>query len=111
YADDWQWLWRAQFFPWAQNYSILPAIAYNDRPVGAILITLMYVTCGLDHHCFQVILLLIHAANSILLYAIATRYTARLPALLASLLAATWFSTLIAVGWTAAIFDLFGATL
>jgi glycosyltransferase involved in cell wall biosynthesis len=111
YNDDWQWLWRSEFFPWSGGFSILPAAAYNDRPVGAVLFKLMYEAFGLDHQRFQFALVFLHALNCVLLYAIAARYTGPAGALIAALLAATWFSSLIAVGWPAAIFDLFGATL
>src|SRR5438105_4264924 len=38
YADDWQWLWRAEFLPLAQHFGILPVMVYNDRPIGVMLI-------------------------------------------------------------------------
>jgi glycosyltransferase involved in cell wall biosynthesis len=111
YNDDWQWLWRSEFFPWSGGFSILPEAAYNDRPIGAVVFKLMYEAFGLDHQRFQLALLFLHALNCVLVYAVAVRMVGRAGALLAALLAATWFSSLIAVGWPAAIFDLLGATL
>jgi len=111
FADDWHWLWRAEFLSWSGNFSFLPTAAYNDRPIGAVAVKLMYEAFGLDHSRFQHVLIFVHALNCVLLYAITVRYSGRVGALLASLLAATWFSALAAVGWLAAIFDLLGATL
>ena len=112
YADDWQWLARAEFFPWSDAFHrILPGAAYNDRPVGAAVVKALYGLFGLNHRAFQIAQLSLHAINCTLLYAIATRYIGRSGALLAALLAAVWFSANAAVGWVAAIFDLAGATL
>ncbi len=111
FADDWNWLWRAEFLPWGGTFSFLPTAAYNDRPIGAVVVKVMYETFGLDRHRFQHALIFLHALNCVLLYVITVRYMGRVGALLASLLAATWFSALAAVAWLAAIFDLLGATL
>ncbi len=112
YADDWQWLWRAEFMPWSDPLDLmLPVWAYNDRPLGAAFIKGLYTAFGLNHHAFQIVLLALHAVNCVLLYAIAARFTGRLGALVAALLAAIWFFANGAAGWTAAIFDLLGATL
>ena len=92
-------------------YSILPSAVYNDRPVGAALVKVLYGIFGLNHRAFQIALLSLHAINCALLYAIATRYIGRAGALVAALLATAWFSANNAVGWVAAIFDLAGATL
>ena len=111
-ADDWQWLWGAEFLPWNHgHYSILPSITYNDRPVGAALIKVLYGFFGLNHRAFQIAMISLHAINCVLLYAIATRYIGRAGALVAALLATAWFSANNAVSWVAAIFDLAGATL
>ena len=112
FFDDWQWLWRAEFFPWSDTYfSLLPSWAYNDRPVGATFIKVLYGLFQLNHRAFQFALLSLHAINCALLFAIAVRYIGRAGAVIAALLAATWFASNDAVGWTAAIFDLLGATL
>ncbi len=110
YFDDWQWLWHSEFWPWTQFYSVLPRAAYNDRPVGFLVIKLMYGIFGLNHHRFQLVQLTIHAINCVLLYVISARYISRLGALVAAIVASIWFIALDAVGWTAAIFDLLGAT-
>jgi hypothetical protein len=97
--------------PWRDYLMVFPDQIYNDRPVGAALIKALYQIFGFDRFAFQIVLLSLHAINSALIYKIAARYTGFAGALLTALLAATWFSTLIAVGWPAAIFDLLGATL
>ncbi len=111
YLDDWQWLWRAEFFPWSDRYfSLLPSADYNDRPVGAAFIKALWKLFGPDRRAFGIALLSVHAANCMLLYAIARRCTSHAGALTAALLAATWFSANTAAGWPAAVFDLLGAT-
>ncbi len=112
YADDWQWLERAEYLPWDSGYfGLLPDQIFNDRPVGAAVIKALYELVGLNHLVFEIVLLSLHALNCVLLYVLAVRYTNRAGALLAALLAALWFSAHPAVGWTAAIFDVLGVTL
>jgi len=112
HVDDWQWLWRAEFFPWSDPFfSVFPSWAYNDRPVGAGFIKAVYDIVGLNHRAFQAVWLSLHVINCVLLYLTATRYISRAGSLTASVLAATWFSANQAAGWVAAIFDLLGATL
>ncbi len=112
YADDWPMLWYGESVPWEFNrFPLLPTMVYNDRPVGIAFVMLLYQTFGLNHRAFHVVLLCLHAINCVLLYAIAARYTTRGGALLAALLASVWFSANLAAAWTAAIFDLLGATL
>jgi len=110
YSDDWPWLWRAEFVEWARFFAPLPSDLYNDRPVGAAAVKLMYQWFNLDHRSFAIVLLALHAVNCVLLFEIARRYVGRVPALLAAVLATTWFSTLNALVAPANIFDLLGAT-
>ena len=111
FADDWVWLFYGEFLPWRDYLMVFPDQIYNDRPVGAAFIKALYQIFGFDRFAFQIVLLSLHAINSVLIYEIAARYTGFAGALLTALLAATWSSTLTAVGWPAAIFDLLGATL
>jgi hypothetical protein len=111
HADDWQWFWRSEFLGWNTDaFPPWPGSIYNDRPVGAAFFKALYEAFGVNHLAFQVALLCVHAINSVLLYKIAERYTSWIGALVAALLAATWFSANSAVGWSAAVFDLLGAT-
>ncbi len=110
FADDWDWLLYAGFSQWNTFLHPLPTMAYNDRPMGELFVKALYKLVGLNYAAFQSGLLTLHAVNCVLLYSIATRYTTRIGALVAAFLAATWFSANGAVGWTAAIFDLLGAT-
>src|SRR5262249_15601617 len=112
HADDWTWLWRAEFVPWSNpDFSILPTHAYNDRPVGRPIIKVPYNGIRLPYAPFHLTLLLLHVVNCVLLYTFGVRYVGRAGALLAALLAAVWFAANTAVMWVAAIFDVVGATL
>lgn len=111
YQDDWQWFWRSEFLGWNLDvFPVLPAAIYNDRPVGAAFLKALYQLFSVDHRSFQVALLAVHALNCVLLYMVAQRYATLIGALAAAVLAATWFSANTAAGWSAAIFDLLGAT-
>ncbi|OOG55540.1 hypothetical protein [Rhodanobacter sp. C03] len=108
YADDWGWLERVAFD--IDTFRLVPEKVYNDRPAGEFFIKWMYEWFGLNAHPYNVLWLLLHIFNSILLFFLAANYLPRNRALLAAVLAASWYSTLIAVHWVAAIFDLAGAT-
>jgi hypothetical protein len=110
YADDWQWLSRAHFVPWS-DYTLLPVAVYNDRPVGAAFLKVLFLAFGADHRAFQIAQLSLHAVNCSMLYFLAVPYAGRLGAIVAALLSAVWASANIAVHWSAAIFDLLGATM
>ena len=114
YADDWYWIWDAEFQPWNvyySIYSILPSAAISDRPVGVAFLRAFYHLVGVDHWAFQIAFLSLHAVNCMVLYLIAVRYAGRSGAVLAALLAAVWFSANPAVSWSSGIFDLLGATM
>ncbi len=110
-ADDWAWLHRAAFNTFGELFSLMPDRIYNDRPVGAVMIKFMYGMFGLEWRSFQIFQAGIHALNCVLVFLIARPHMSRPGAALAGILAATWISSNTAVFWTAAIFDLFGATL
>lgn len=109
-ADDWDWLARAQFYQGADQSGLLPQKPYNDRPVGAFLIRMGYVAFGLDAHAFHVAAVCLHALNAVLAFFLACRLLPPYRALLAGVLSAAWFAANDAVAWTAAVFDLAGAT-
>jgi hypothetical protein len=111
YADDWAWLYYSEFRTYRQLFSIVPCQIYNDRPMGAVAIKALYGLLGLNSKCFLYFQLFLHVANCVLLYFISRRYIGKLPALVAGALAGSWISANNAVFWTAAIFDLLGATL
>jgi hypothetical protein len=111
YADDWGWLRLGQFISWDYYLHLLPVSIYNDRPVGGLIIKALYQIFSLNHTAFGTFCVLMHAINCILLYFIASQYIPRASSFLVSVLAATWLSSLSALTWTAAIFDLLGATL
>lgn len=111
FADDWAWLHRAAFNTFGELFSLIPDQIYNDRPVGAVMIKFMYGMFGLEWRNFQIFQIGIHSLNCVLVFLIARPHMSRPGAALAGILAATWIASNTAVFWTAAIFDLFGATL
>jgi hypothetical protein len=111
HADDWAWLYYAEFRSTSELFSFFPQAIYNDRPVGALLINLVYEIFGLNHFAFLSIQVLIDVPNSLLIWKIVQRYIGLSGAFLTGIISATWISANSAVFWTAAIFDLFGAFL
>jgi len=109
-GDDWDWLYTAQFSTVSQIFTILPGAVYNDRPVGALVVKLIYSLVGLDSDAFYIFQLGIHIFNCLLLFWIAKKYISAGGAALAAVLAGTWVVANDAVFWTAAVFDLVGAT-
>ena len=111
FADDWGWLERAQFHPWQETVHLFPTALYNDRPVGELLIRGLYDMFWLRHGAWNQVWLALHALNIALFVLLARHWLPPLRLALAGVLAACWFSTLTAVQWIGAAFDLVGATL
>ena len=111
FADDWGWLERAQFGPWQNSIHLLPTAIYNDRPVGELLIRGLYEVFWLRHGAWNQVWWCLHAINVTLLVALARPWLDPYRLTLAAVLSACWFSTLTAVHWVGAVFDLLGATL
>ena len=109
-GDDWDWLYTAQFSTVSQIFTILPGAVYNDRPVGALAVKLIYTLFGLSSDAFYLFQLGVHILNCLLLFWIAKKYIGAGGAALAAVLAGTWVVANDAVFWTAAVFDLVGAT-
>ncbi len=110
-ADDWAWLYNAEFHDFGDLFSLLPQSIYNDRPIGAIAIKAGYEIFGLNPSYFLLSQLGLHVVNCILLYLISKKYVGRSAALLAGVLAGTWVAANNAVFWTAAIFDILAVLL
>ena len=110
HADDWDWLARAHFYQGSDQAGLLPQKPYNDRPVGAFLIRMGYDAFGLSPQAFHAAAVVLHAFNALLAFALALRVLPAHRALIAGVLSAAWFAANNAVGWTAAVFDLAGAT-
>lgn len=111
FADDWGWLERAHFHTWRETVHLFPRALYNDRPVGELAIRGLYEIFWLRHGAWNQVWLAVHALNAALLVLLARPWLPPFRLLLAGLLAACWFSTLTAVHWIGAVFDLLGATL
>lgn len=110
YADDWAWLQYSEFRGWEYVLRLFPEKLYNDRPGGEIFVLVVYRLFGLDSHPYNVLWLCLHLINCVLFYLILWKILPASRALLGVLLASCWYSTLIAVHWIGAIFDLAGAT-
>lgn len=110
-GDDWDWLYFAQFSSFGNLFSFWPQAIYNDRPVGAMMIKVMYLLFDLNSSAFYLFQLALHILNCLLLFWIAKKYIGSWGALIAATLAGTWVVANDAVFWTAAIFDLLGGTL
>jgi hypothetical protein len=111
FADDWGWFERVHFHPWRETIHLFPVVLYNDRPVGELLIRGMYRLFWLRHGAWNQAWLAMHALNVGLLVLLVRPWLPPFRAALAGVLAACWFSTLTAVHWIGAVFDLAGATL
>lgn len=111
FADDWGWLERAHFQPWRDTIHLLPNVLYNDRPVGELVIRGLYRVFWLRHGAWNEVWLGVHALNVALLVLLARPWLPAYRLALAGVVAACWFSTLTAVHWIGAVFDLVGATL
>ncbi len=111
FADDWAWLYFAEFRSYSDLFSLLPRQIYNDRPVGAIFIKFIYDTFGLNYEAFLFFQIFLHGVNSILLYIFAKKYIGNVGSLIAAGVSAAWVSANAAAYWTGAMFDLLGATL
>ena len=111
FADDWGWLERAHFHPWRETIHLFPNALYNDRPVGELVIRGLYRVFWLRHGAWNQVWLCLHALNVALLVMLMRPWLTPLRLTLAGVLAACWFSTLTAVHWIGAVFDLVGATL
>lgn len=117
-ADDYVYLNAARFIPFSKMLYFLPVSRYDDRPVGNIIIKLFYQFFNLNAHNYYISLLLIHLFNCFLVYLLVKKILIEvkkqdykyLPILTAAIFG-MWPKSLHAVSWTAAIFDLFGATL
>lgn len=106
FADDWGWLMRAEFLPWRESIHLLPTSIYNDRPGGELIIRLMYQAFWLRPGPFNLLWLLIHLCNCGVYFVVVSRQLPPVRAMLATILVGCWFSTLTAVQWVGAVFDL-----
>lgn len=111
FADDWGWLERVHFHSWRETVHLFPAALYNDRPVGELLIRGLYNVLWLRHGAWNQGWLALHALNVALIVLLMRPWLPPFRLALAGVLAACWFSTLTAVHWIGAVFDLVGATL
>jgi hypothetical protein len=117
--DDFLHLTTVKFKTAASLFHVLPQMRYNDRPVGALAVKMMFQLFGLDFGRYHAVLLLLHLFNTWLLYRLAVKLTAQvsgdgdrfayLPFLAAGIFG-LWPRSTFCVQWLAGIFDLLGAT-
>lgn len=72
YVDDWNWLNRAVFGDWTA-WTVFPSAIYNDRPIGATIITAFYYAFGLNYTPYGMMLVFIHITNGILISVVASK--------------------------------------
>lgn len=116
--DDFDWLRIADFSSFGQLFHPLPIQTYNDRPIGAMFIKLLYEAFGMNAQLHHVVLMSLHLVNGILVFSftkiLLTKKRvnrARLIAFCAGLWFVAWPEALFLIGWDAGIFDLLGCTL
>lgn len=112
FADDWDWIYRAQSLKLIDQFTLLPRHVYYDRPVGALLISVLYGFFGLNPAPYHWVLLGLHLANMTLVLALARRWLSSWWVAAAAALAwGTWSAALAAATLLSAIFDVLGNTL
>ena len=116
--DDFKWQWKTQVASYLGLFNVIPNAPFNDRPVGAVLIKGLFSLFGVNAVAHHMVLLLIHLGNSLLLYWVLSiilhdflkktsqQSLKELPWVAAILFAGWSSSTLRAVYWDSAIFDL-----
>jgi hypothetical protein len=116
--DDYDWLHIAAFSNYQSMFHLLPAQAYNDRPVGAMFIKLLYDLFGTSSRLHHGVLMGVHLVNGLLVFWLGWKLLAqkrvaqaKLIAFCAGLWFAAWPEALFLIGWDAGIFDLLGCTL
>jgi len=116
--DDYSWQWRTLNKSFTDLFNIIPNAPYNDRPVGAVLIKGLFSMFGMNEVAHHTALLLIHLVSSLLLFAVMSlilrdylrnpsrKWMGDLPWISAVLFAGWSTSTVRAVYWDSAVFDL-----
>lgn len=118
--DDYAWLYQANFSSFADMINVFPQMVYNDRPVGAAFIKLLFLTFGFNYQYHHAALLGLHLINGLLVYYIvrsAVRMITEKGAyilytpLLSAIIFSVWPKSTMSIQWDAAIFDLLGLSL
>lgn len=126
--DDYQWQWRTQTTSYGDLFNIIPYAPYNDRPVGAVFLKVLFGVFGVNNVLHHIVLLLVHIASSLLFFwvlrvvlrdylhqahqnARTESWKNNIPWVSAVFFAGWSTSTLRVVSWDAAIFDLLAAPL
>jgi len=116
--DDYSWQWNTLNTSFGDLFNVIPIAPYNDRPVGAVLIKGLFSLFGMNEVAHHAVLLLFHLVSSLLLYAVISlilrdyfrnpsrKWMGDLPWISAVLFAGWSTSTVRAVYWDSAVFDL-----
>lgn len=115
--DDYSWLHTAMTKDYREIFTLFPTSKYNDRPMGAMLIKILYDTYGLDYTKHHIVLLTIHLINTVMvvffsreILKICNKGENSVYALIAGAIFGMYPKSIMCVQWEAAIFDLLGAT-
>lgn len=109
FADDWGWFYRSIFSDFS-TFPILPTQLYNDRPVGEIVLRLLFTLFDFNYVLIHYVLLSIHLLNVYIIFQIISKYQRKEISLFICLLFGIWYPSNFAIGWIAAIFDLICST-
>ncbi len=109
FADDWGWFYRSIFSDFS-NFPIFPTQLYNDRPVGEIVLRLLFTLFDFNYLSIHYIIFSIHLLNVYMIYKIISTYQRKEISLFVCLLFGIWYPSNFAIGWIAAIFDLICST-
>lgn len=109
FMDDWGWIKLGVFGSWRNFLTLgtfIPAALFGDRPIEGASIKLMYQLFGLDHKPYAAVMLFLHVANALLLYALTARLLqSRFHAMIAGLLFVINHSTGLPGWWVSLIAD------
>ena len=97
---------RVYWRPYSTIFNPLPQIVYNDRPIGLLLIRVLYDLFGFDYLKQMAVLLMLHLVNFGLVFLVVRRlFTSFIFALIAATLFGANASTISSVWYLGAIFD------
>lgn len=116
-ADDYDHLLTVMKFRYVEIFHILPIQRYNDRPVGIIIIKILFSLFRLKSGYYHIVFLFTHIFNCLLVFFLVRKLVENfkkqkytyLPILSAAIFG-IWPISLHAVSWVAAVFDMYSAT-
>lgn len=105
--DDYAWLKTVKYKNIEELFTFLPTTKYNDRPIGAIFIKILYSFFGLEYTYHHLILLTLHIIIVLGVYKFVKKLLKNeRVAIFSSLIYGVWPMSTMAFIWNASIFDL-----